>query len=50
MKNQLRTTGLETLNAAIRGYNKSITNIISNHNGRVVQEKSNTYLMSFDSV
>lgn len=49
-KKTLRNTGLETLNAAIRGYNKSITNIISNHNGRIVQEKSNTYLMSFDSV
>lgn len=49
-KNKLRTTGLKTLNAAIRGYSKSITNIISNHNGLIVQEKSNTSLMSFDSV
>jgi AraC-like DNA-binding protein len=50
IRTTLRSEGFETLNAAIRGYNKSITNIISNHNGRIVQEKSNTYLMSFDSV
>ncbi len=46
----LRKSGYNTLNAAIRGYNKSITNIIANHKGRIVKEKSNTYLMSFDSV
>ena len=49
-KNRLRTRGHETLDAAIRGYNKSITNIIRKHKGRIVREKSNTYLMSFDSV
>jgi AraC-like DNA-binding protein len=49
-KKKLRKKGSETLNAAIRGYNKSITNIISKHKGRIVKEKSNTYLMSFDSV
>jgi AraC-like DNA-binding protein len=49
-KKTLRQSGNETLNAAIRGYNKSITNIISKHKGRIVREKSNTYLMSFDSV
>jgi AraC-like DNA-binding protein len=48
--NTLRKIGLETLEAAIRGYNKSITNIISKYKGRIVKEKSNTYLMSFDSV
>jgi AraC-like DNA-binding protein len=46
----LRKEGIETLNAAIRGYNKSINNIISKQKGRIVKEKSNTYLMSFDSV
>ncbi len=49
-KKSVRENGFETLNAALRGYNKSITNIVSNHNGRIVEEKSNTYLMSFDSV
>ena len=49
-KKNLRVNGYETLNAAIRGYNKSITNIISRNKGRIVKEKSNTYLMSFDSV
>ena len=49
-KISLRKEGYQTLNAAIRGYNKSITNIISKHKGRIVKEKSNTYLMSFDSV
>ncbi|WP_273566879.1 nickel-binding protein [Maribacter halichondriae] len=50
IKKSLRETGFETLKAAIRGYNKSITNIVSNHKGRIVKEKSNAYLMSFDSV
>ncbi|WP_350288497.1 nickel-binding protein [uncultured Croceitalea sp.] len=49
-KKTLRETAFETLNAAIRGYNKSITNSVSNYNGRIVKEKSSTYLMSFDSV
>ncbi len=49
-KKTLRKNGLKTLNAAIRGYSKSITNIVSNHKGRIVRERSNTYLMSFDSV
>ncbi|MEP3210049.1 MAG: nickel-binding protein [Maribacter sp.] len=49
-KKTLRETAFETLNAAIRGYHKSITNSASNYNGRIVKEKSNTYLMSFDSV
>jgi len=46
----LRKSGYKTLNAAIRGYNKSITNIVSKHKGRIVKEKSNTFLISFDSV
>lgn len=49
-KKNLRKNDYETLNAAIRGYNKSITHIISKHKGRIVKEKSNTYLTSFDSV
>ena len=49
-KKSLRKKGYKTLNAAIRGYNKSITNIISKQKGRIVKEKANTYLMSFDSV
>jgi len=49
-KKSLRKEGYETLNAAIRGYNKSITNIISKQKGRIVKEKANRYLMSFDSV
>ena len=49
-KNVLRTENIETLNAAIRGYNKSIINIISNHKGRVVKKEENSFLMSFTSV
>ncbi len=49
-KRVLRTKNIETLNAAIRGYNKSIINIINNHNGRVVKQKLNSFLMSFTSV
>jgi len=49
-KNVLRTEKIETLKAAIRGYSKSIINIVSNHNGRVVKQESNSFLMSFTSV
>jgi len=49
-KKKLRKSGYETLKAAMRGYHKSITNIINKHNGRIVRDESNTYLMSFDSV
>ena len=49
-KKTLRKSGLKTLNAAIRGYSKSITNTVSKHKGRIVRERSNAYLMSFDSV
>ena len=47
---KLRKDGYKTLDAAQRGYNKSITNIISKQNGRIVKHKGNTYLMSFESV
>lgn len=46
----LREKGIKTLKAAIRGYHKSITNIVATNKGRIVKEQSNTYLMSFDSV
>ncbi|MFS4448509.1 nickel-binding protein [Maribacter sp. 2307UL18-2] len=49
-KKNLRKEGYKTLSAAIRGYHKSITNIISKQKGRIVKEKANKYLMSFDSV
>lgn len=46
----LRTENIETLNAAIRGYSKSILNIVSNHNGSIVKQHENSFLMSFTSV
>ena len=49
-KEILRTENIETLNAAIRGYNKSIINIVDNQNGRVVKQEANSFLMSFTSV
>lgn len=49
-KKSLRKEGFKTLSAAIRGYHKSITNIISKQKGRVVKEKANIFLTSFDSV
>ena len=49
-KKSLRKEGFKTLSAAIRGYHKSITNIISKQKGRIVKEKANIFLMSFDSV
>jgi len=49
-KKVLRTKNIETLNAAIRGYSKSIINIISSHQGSVVKQHSNSFLMSFSSV
>ena len=49
-KKVLRTKNIETLNAAIRGYNKSIINIVSSHQGSVVKQHSNSFLMSFSSV
>ncbi|GAA4268204.1 nickel-binding protein [Hyunsoonleella aestuarii] len=49
-KKSLRKESFKTLSAAIRGYHKSITNIISKQKGRVVKEKANIFLTSFDSV
>ena len=49
-RNVLRTKNIETLNAAIRGYNKSIMNIVNNQNGRVVKQEAHSFLMSFNSV
>lgn len=49
-KKWLRKEAYNTLSAAIRGYHKSIINIISKEKGRIVREKANRYLMSFDSV
>ena len=49
-KRVLRTKNIETLNAAIRGYNKSIINSVNNQNGRVVKQEANSFLMSFTSV
>jgi len=49
-KKYIRNKEHETLDAAIRGYNKSIASIVNNNNGRIVKEKSNNYLISFDSV
>ena len=49
-KNRLRTQDIETLQAAIRGYSKSIGTIVSNYEGRVVKQESNSFLMSFTCV
>lgn len=49
-KQVLRTENIETLQAAIRGYNKSIINIVNSENGRVVKQEANSFLMSFTSV
>ncbi|WP_299124507.1 nickel-binding protein [uncultured Winogradskyella sp.] len=48
-KKILRTENIGTLNAAIRGYKKSVINIISKHKGRMVKQESNSFLMSFTS-
>ena len=49
-KNTLRTKNIETLRAAIRGYSKSIINIVNMKKGRVVKQESNSFLMSFSCV
>jgi len=49
-KRVLRTKNIETLNAAIRGYNKSIISIVNNQNGHVVKQESNSFLISFTGV
>ena len=48
-KKILRTENIETLHAAIRGYKKSVINIISKYKGRIVKQESNSFLMSFTS-
>ncbi|NJB72326.1 AraC-like DNA-binding protein [Saonia flava] len=48
-KKVLRTENIETLHAALRGYKKSVINIISKHKGRIVKQESNSFLMSFTS-
>jgi len=49
-KNTLRTKNIETLHAAIRGYSKSIINIVNKKNGRVVKQEANSFLISFSCV
>jgi AraC-like DNA-binding protein len=49
-KNTLRKTGLNILNAALRGYNKSIVNLTITHQGRVVKQEAGYFLMSFANV
>ncbi|SDS40072.1 Helix-turn-helix domain-containing protein [Formosa sp. Hel1_31_208] len=49
-KHILRTENIETLNAAIRGYKKSIINIINSEDGRLVKQEGNSFLMSFTCV
>ena len=49
-KHVLKTENIETLHAAIRGYNKSIINIVNSQNGRVVKQESNSFLISFTCV
>lgn len=46
----LRTNGIATLKAALRGYTTSVKTLTSHYNGRLVKQKRNTFLMSFDSV
>ena len=49
-KTVLRVSEINTLKAAIRGYHKSITTSTTNHNGRIVKQETNAFLISFDSV
>ena len=49
-KNALRTENIETLQAALRGYNTSIINIVSQNDGRVVKQDTDAFLMSFTRV
>lgn len=46
----LRTKEINILQTAIRGYTTSIKALTTNHNGRIVKQKENTFLMSFDAV
>jgi len=46
-KNVLRAENIKTLQAAIRGYKKSMINIVSKNKGRLVKQGANSFLMSF---
>lgn len=46
----LRTNGINTLKAAVRGYTSSIKSLTSHYNGRIVKQDANSFLMSFTSV
>jgi AraC-like DNA-binding protein len=43
----LRTSDINTLQAAIRGYTKAIKALTTHHNGGLVRNEANTFLMSF---
>lgn len=49
-KNTIRNQNQNTLQAALRGYNKSIASIVNKHNGRLVKQENNSYLISFKTV
>ena len=46
----LRTSNLDILNAAIKGYTTSIKTLTSEYHGRLVRQEANTFLISFASV
>jgi AraC-like DNA-binding protein len=46
-KHSLRSKNIEIVQAAIRGYKKSIMNIVINHDGRVIKREGSSFLMSF---
>lgn len=49
-RKSLRTKEVSTLNAALRGYITTIKTVTSQHNGRLVKQEANTFLLAFDSV
>ena len=48
-KKILRTENINMLQAAIRGYKKSIINIVNKNKGRIVKQELNSFLISFTS-
>lgn len=46
----LRTSEMNTLKAALRGYTQSIKAATLEYNGRIVKHENNTFLISFDTV
>lgn len=46
----LRTTDVNILQAAIRGYTTSIKTFTTKFNGRIVKQEANSFLVSFESV